>query len=61
MLGAVFEARSGTRAGALQGLDPATLHGLSDAVQTVFLGAAPLAALALLVVTALPEVPLRRA
>ncbi|MFL6191378.1 MAG: MDR family MFS transporter [Actinomycetes bacterium] len=61
VLGALFEARSGTQAAALQGLDPATLQGLSDAVQTVFLSAAPLAALALLVVTALPEVPLRRA
>jgi len=61
VLGAVFEARSGTQAGALQGLDPTTLHGLTDAVQTVFLSAAPLALLGLLVVTALPEVPLRRA
>ena len=34
---------------------------MTDAVQNVFLVAAPLAALALLVVTALPEAPLRRA
>jgi EmrB/QacA subfamily drug resistance transporter len=59
ILGAVFEARSGAQAGALRGLDPATLHGLTDAVQTVFLSAAPLAAIALLIVVALPEVPLQ--
>jgi EmrB/QacA subfamily drug resistance transporter len=59
VLGAVFEARSGAQAGMLRGLDPATLHGLTDAVQTVFLCAAPLAAIALLIVLRLPEVPLQ--
>ena len=59
-LGAVFAARAGT-AGADS---PAAVAGAAradviDAVQTVFLVAAPVAALALVVVIALQEVPLR--
>ena len=50
-LGAVFAARAGGT-----GAAPA----IADAVQTVFLAAAPLAALALLVVLLLPETPLKR-
>jgi hypothetical protein len=45
-----------TRAGS-----PVARPEIIDAVQSVFLVAAPLAALALLVVLALPEAPLRRA
>jgi len=45
VLGAVFASRAGS--------------GAASAVQTVFLVAAPLAALALLIVLALPERPLR--
>jgi EmrB/QacA subfamily drug resistance transporter len=50
ILGAVFSARAGSGASPDQ---------IADAVQTVFLAAAPLAALALLVVLRLPEAPLR--
>jgi MFS family permease len=56
VLGAVFAARAGARMSAHVGRDD-VIH----AVQTVFLVAAPLAALALLVVLALPESPLRQA
>jgi EmrB/QacA subfamily drug resistance transporter len=50
VLGAVFSAQS-----------PATPGEIADAVQVVFLAAAPLAALALLVVLRLPEAPLKSA
>jgi MFS family permease len=56
VLGAVFAARAGAQASEHVGRAD-----LVDAVQTVFLVAAPLAALALLVVLALPESPLRQA
>jgi EmrB/QacA subfamily drug resistance transporter len=59
ILGAVFAARAGTHAGAVRGADAALRAHVTDAVQTVFIVAAPLAALALLVVLALPERPLR--
>jgi MFS family permease len=61
VLGAVFAARSGLHAssGGIHGLDAAARSGLIDGVQAVFVVAAPLAALALLVVLALPERPLR--
>ena len=61
VLGAVFAAHAGTHAsdGAVQRLDVASRAEIIDAVQTVFLVAAPLAALALLVVLLLPEVPLQ--
>jgi EmrB/QacA subfamily drug resistance transporter len=49
VLGAVFSAQAGARAGA----------GVVDGVQAVFMVAAPLAALALIVVLRLPEAPLR--
>jgi EmrB/QacA subfamily drug resistance transporter len=58
VLGAVFAAQAGTRAsenGAALRAD------IIDGVQVVFLVAAPLAALALLVVLRLPEAPLRTA
>jgi EmrB/QacA subfamily drug resistance transporter len=55
VLGTVFAAHAGVRAS-----DPGALSAhVVDAVQAVFLVAAPLAALALLVVLRLPEVPLR--
>jgi EmrB/QacA subfamily drug resistance transporter len=60
-LGAVFAARAGSpssRGGTLV-LDPAARSHVIDAVQTVFLVAAPLAALALIVVLLLPESPLQ--
>jgi EmrB/QacA subfamily drug resistance transporter len=61
VLGAVFAAQSGLHAssGGIHGLDAAARSGLIDGVQAVFVVAAPLAALALLVVLALPERPLR--
>jgi hypothetical protein len=52
VLGAVFAARAGRHA------DPAAI---ADAVQTVFLVAAPISALALLVVLLLEEIPLATA
>jgi EmrB/QacA subfamily drug resistance transporter len=56
VLGAVFAARAGMHASALgAGARADVVHG----VQTVFLVAAPLAALALIVVLALPELPLQ--
>jgi EmrB/QacA subfamily drug resistance transporter len=57
VLGTVFAAQAGARASE-PGAVPAHIV---DAVQAVFLVAAPLAALALLVVLRLPEVPLRQA
>ena len=60
VLGAVFAAEAGARASdSGQGIDSALRADIVDAVQTVFLVAAPLAALALLVVLALPEAPLK--
>jgi EmrB/QacA subfamily drug resistance transporter len=61
VLGAVFAAQSGLHASGegIHGLDTAARSGLIDGVQAVFMVAAPLAALALLVVLALPESPLR--
>jgi EmrB/QacA subfamily drug resistance transporter len=59
-LGAVFAARSGTHASAgLHLLSARARADVIDAVQTVFLAAAPLAALALIVVLRLPELPLQ--
>jgi MFS family permease len=56
VLGTVFAAQAGVRAS-----DPGALSAhVVEAVQAVFLVAAPLAALALLVVLRLPEVPLRQ-
>jgi EmrB/QacA subfamily drug resistance transporter len=59
-LGAVFAARAGVAAGegGVHGLTSAARADLIDAVQTVFVVAAPVAALALLLVLALEEVPL---
>jgi EmrB/QacA subfamily drug resistance transporter len=61
VLGAVFAAQSGLHATGegIHSLDASALNGLIDGVQAVFLVAAPLAALALLVVLVLPESPLR--
>jgi EmrB/QacA subfamily drug resistance transporter len=61
VLGAVFAARSGLHATGegIHALDAAARSGLIDGVQAVFVLAAPLAALALLVVLALPESTLR--
>ena len=56
-LGAVFAAQAG--AGAASAGPGVLRSDVIDAVQTVFLVAAPLAALALLVVLALPELPLQ--
>jgi EmrB/QacA subfamily drug resistance transporter len=61
-LGAVFAARAGTRPSAatsLHHLAPTARADVIGAVQTVFLVAAPVAALALAVVLLLKEVPLR--
>ncbi len=59
--GAVFAARAGVAAGqsAVHGLTPAVRADVIDAVQTVFVVATPVAVLALLLVLALEEVPLR--
>lgn len=61
ILGAVFAARAGVGAtdGSLQGIDPTLRADIVDAVQSVFAVAAPLAALALIAVLFLPEVPLQ--
>jgi len=61
-LGAVFTARAGTSAdgGAIHALAPALRAHVADGVQTVFIVAAPLALLALLVVLRLPEAELKR-
>jgi MFS family permease len=59
-LGAVFAARAGTHVSAgVHALGPGARTDIVDAVQTVFLVAAPLAGVALLVVTLLPELPLK--
>jgi len=59
-LGAVFAAQAGARASeGGRGLDAAVRGDIVDAVQSVFLVAAPLAALALIVVLRLPEAPLQ--
>jgi EmrB/QacA subfamily drug resistance transporter len=60
VLGAVFAAETGARVGAggVQRIGPAAASEIVDAVQTVFLVAAPLTALALIVVLRLPEAPL---
>ena len=57
VLGAVFAAQAGTRASEAAG--SALRSDVIDGVQAVFLVAAPLAALALLVVLRLPELPLK--
>jgi EmrB/QacA subfamily drug resistance transporter len=58
VLGAVFAARTGSGASdAANALAPAARADVIDAVQTVFVVATPIAALALLVVLALKEVP----
>jgi MFS family permease len=60
VLGAVFAAEAGARASdSGQGIDSALRADIVDAVQAVFLVATPMAALALLVVLALPEAPLK--
>jgi EmrB/QacA subfamily drug resistance transporter len=59
VLGAVFAAQAGTRASEGAGLHGAPRDNVVDAVQTVFLVAAPPAALALLAVLVLPELPLQ--
>jgi MFS family permease len=61
-LGAVFAARAGAdaAAGDVGALDPAAMADITGAVRAVLIVAAPLAALALLVVLRLPEVPLGR-
>jgi MFS family permease len=62
MLGAVFAARAGSIGdGAVGGLGPSARADVIDAVQTVFLVAAPIAGLALLIVLLLPERPLASA
>jgi MFS family permease len=60
VLGAVFAAHAGAGASeGADGLDAAVRSDIIDAVQAVFLVAAPLAALALIVVLRLPESPLQ--
>jgi EmrB/QacA subfamily drug resistance transporter len=60
VLGAVFASRSGTHASAgVHALNTEARGDIIDAVQTVFLVAAPLAALALVAVLRLPELPLQ--
>jgi hypothetical protein len=64
LLGTIFAARVGTSgasaaAGGLARLVPAARADVIDAVQTVFIVAAPVAALALAVILLLKEVPLR--
>jgi EmrB/QacA subfamily drug resistance transporter len=60
VLGAVFAAQAGARASETgQGIAAGLRADVIDGVQTVFLVAAPLAALALIVVLRLPEAPLR--
>jgi hypothetical protein len=61
-LGAVFAARAGTGiSGGVRALGPEARAHVIDAVQTVFLVAAPIAAIALAVVLLLEEVPLATA
>ena len=57
VLGAVFAAQAGSHA--TEGPTPALRADVIDGVQAVFLVAAPLAALALVVVLRLPERPLQ--
>jgi MFS family permease len=61
ILGAIFTARTGvnTTAGSLGHLGPAARADVIHGVQAVFLTAAPIAAIALIVVLALREAPLR--
>jgi EmrB/QacA subfamily drug resistance transporter len=61
VLGVVFAAGAGTSAqsGALHTLDAVARVHITNAVQTVFLAAAPLAAIAMIVVLWLPEHPLQ--
>jgi EmrB/QacA subfamily drug resistance transporter len=61
VLGAIFTAQTGTNttSGALRSLSAAARADLIHGVQAVFLTAAPIAAVALIVVLALREVPLR--
>jgi hypothetical protein len=61
VLGAVFTARAGinTGGGNLRALGPAVRTDVIHGVQTVFLAAAPIAAVALLLVLLLKEVPLK--
>ena len=59
VLGAVFAAQAGAHA--TDGIAHAVRADVIDGVQAVFLVAAPLAALALLVVLRLPELPLQTA
>jgi EmrB/QacA subfamily drug resistance transporter len=58
VLGAVFAARAGTTGDGLRGLGSTARGDVIDAVQTVFIVAAPIAALALVVVLFLRERPL---
>ena len=61
VLGAVFAARAGMHAseGGVQALGAAARADIVDAVQLVFVVAAPLAAIALIAVLRLPELPLQ--
>ena len=59
VLGAVFAAQAGARASESARARAALRADVIDGVQAVFLVAAPLAALALLVVLRLPEAPLK--
>jgi MFS family permease len=61
VLGAIFAARVGAHAseGGLHGLGAALRTDIVDAVQVIFVVAAALAAIALVVVLRLPEVPLQ--
>jgi MFS family permease len=61
VLGAVFAARAGVHASQsnVQAIDPVLRADIVEAVQTVFVVATPLAALALIVVLRLPEAPLQ--
>ncbi|TML98733.1 MAG: MFS transporter [Actinobacteria bacterium] len=59
ILGAIFAARAGTHVSGVHTLTPAARADLIDAVQTVFVVAAPLAAVAFVIVLLLPEVPLQ--
>jgi MFS family permease len=60
VLGAVFASQAGTQASAgVHALSSQARGDIIDAVQTVFLVAAPLAALALIAVLRLPELPLQ--
>jgi predicted MFS family arabinose efflux permease len=60
VLGAVFAARVGTTAGGLSMLGGAARSDIIDGVQSVFLVAAPVAAIALVITLLLNEVPLQR-